>query len=636
MFAGILFLIVFFAIFYFIFFSKPPVHAGSIKEGKRSSAKETKVALPPVTYPKHTLLVVAGMVIAHQVFLFDTYFGIGWGIFAALASVALLLVAKKEQRTPLILSMTVATVIAAVGSTFRADGFIQSMNVAFVCVMLFLLVFFKTFEKISWNGIWLLKYGILMLPESIAHVFRVLQQSTSISAEAKKTSFSVMGVIKTSALTLIVLVVFIGILSNADSAFAQIIKDIWETAIARVLTGLLVAFVTVVLASMALRTKENEKFTFTFFSFWDVFMPVVAVAALFGLFLFIQYRYLFGNPQDLALLNLTYSEYVRKGFIELMWASFIGSLLAYFVYMKNQVLKIEWERQALKAVNVIFAAELVLLVASAFKRNLLYIDAFGLTRVRVVGNYFLVWLVGTILLLLAMALWNKMRERHFLTGVWILTAVVMLALNVVNIDKVVFASSPKLDSTKDFFYLASLSEDIAAEWVPMVDEVEQQIVELEAKAREIAPLIAELEEQQGPGGIVQQQFTQAESDRLANAKLSLIALHERWERLDKKYGSATEVKEKYYAQDEELPDWLENQRRLSSAQWGERNGYMVMAQNKQLYTERIPALLERVKKIQEDTKQDFYQSEYRLLYDYKRPFVSTEIEYSPGRIDFSY
>lgn len=635
MLAGILFLVVFFALFYFIFFSKPPV-AASVegKPSKKGPLPAVKKEVVPVIYPRYTLLVVVALVIAQQVLLFETYFGIGWGIFAALVSVALLVVSKAQQRTPLIWSMTAATVVAAIFSTYWANGFIQSINIVFVCVVGFLLLFFKTFEKINWNGIWLLKYGILMIPELVAHLFRVIQSSTSSAVGAKKPLFSVMGVIKTVALTLIVLAVFIALLSNADPVFAQIIEDIWDTAVARVLTALLVAFVAAVFASMALKTKENEEFTFTFFSFWDVFVPVLAAGLLFGLFLAIQFRYLFGDHQDLALINMTYSEYVRKGFIELMWASLFGSLLTYFVYMKKQVLQIEWERQALKVVNVLFASELILLVASAFKRNLLYIEMFGLTRVRIIGNYFLVWLVLVALLLLAMTLWNKMRERHFLTGAWLVSALVVLALNVTNIDKLVFASSPKLDATKDFYYLANLSEDVAAEWKPMIGEIEVQIGELEQKGDQIAPLLDRLNDEQPEDSVEHQKFTQPEIDRLVNAKLALIALKERWEYLEKKYSSAADVKATYFANDDELPESLRQQRKLASLNWGEYRGYVVMNQDKALYTEQVPALLTRIDELQLVTRQDLYDAESRLMYDYNRPFVSTESRYRPSRMNF--
>lgn len=637
---GILFLVVFFALFYFIFFSKPPVTAASVAQSSKGALKGSSAVIKkeviPVVYPRHTLLVVAGLVIAHQVLLFETYFGIGWGIFAALASVALLVVTKPAQRTPLIWSMTAATVVAALGSTYWANGFIQSINVAFVAVVGFLLLFFKTFEKINWNGIWLLKYGLLMIPESIGHLFRVVQNSTSNAVGAKKPMFSVMGIIKTVALTLVVLAIFIGLLSQADPVFAQIIEDIWDTAIARVLTGMLVAFLTVVFASMALKTKENEEFKFTFFSFWDVFMPVLAAGLLFGLFLFIQYRYLFGGSQDLTTFNMTYSEYVRKGFIELMWASFFGSLLTYFVYMKKQVLTIDWERHALQVVNVLFTAELVLLVASAFKRNLLYVETFGLTRVRIIGNYFLVWLVGTALLLLAMTLWSKMRERHFLTGVWVLSALVVLALNLTNIDNMIFVSTPKLDATKDFYYLANLSEDVAAKWVPMVDEIEEQVKPIEEKGKKVALAVDSPAGSHTGDGIPaeEMQFTQPEIDRLVNAKLALVALKERWISLDKKYGAAKEVKDTYFADRDELPENLRQERKLASINLGERRGYLEMAQHKALYAERVPALLARIDELQQTTKQDLYDSEYRLMYDYKRPFISTDSEYSPRKMDF--
>jgi hypothetical protein len=622
---GFIILIVLFAVLYLVFFNSPVVseldeNGKMVPKSSSSSRKSVatkKVTLPPLVFPKQTLALVVTVVLAQQVLLYETVAGAGWALFIGVASVATFFLYQKKQRNWLVYSMVAAAIVGSLLATFRASGFVQVVNATFIGILFVLMVFFKTYQKIRWDGLWLLKYLLLLIPESIRHFFRVLSQTGSQGLKGKKAgSFSMMAVIKTVALTLVVLAVFVGLLSNADPVFAEIIRDIWDSAIGRVLTGLVATVAVLLIATFSLKTSEDEVFKLTFFSFWDVFVPMLSVGILFGLFLFVQSQYLFGGHQDLALFDLTYSEYVRKGFIELMWASLFGSLLTYFVYMKKELLSDEKQKQALKIVSVLFSVELVMLVGSAFKRNLLYIDTFGLTRVRIIGNFFLAWLAGAILLLLAMSLIKKMQEKHFLSGVWIVSIAVVLGLNVVNIDEIVFAASPNLEDVsdgkiKDYFYLANLSEDVASEWPNMVAEMEQQVASMEAKSALL---------------------TESELQRLANAKLATMSLQKTWERLDKKYGDAVTVKETYYPDVADLPENLQQERRLASLKVGELRGYEQMKQNQVVYTTTLPEILARIDRVLEvRPDQSLFEFENTLLYDYRRPFISTDLDYYPQR-----
>src|SRR5690606_14477966 len=99
------------------------------------------------------------------------------------------------------------------------------------------------------------------------------------------------------------------------------------------------------------------------------------------------------------------SQYVRKGFIELLTATFFGGLLSYVIaLMSHQEEKKEksWQLQGL---NTVLIVELGFLLGSAWKRNAMYMDVYGLTRVRLIGELFLLWLAGFLALLLLFSLW---------------------------------------------------------------------------------------------------------------------------------------------------------------------------------------------------------------------------------------
>ena len=118
---------------------------------------------------------------------------------------------------------------------------------------------------------------------------------------------------------------------------------------------------------------------------------LVLINILFGVFVFIQFRYLFGSSAFITQNELTYAEYARKGFFELLVVSGFATIIAQAIYRGYK---------HLKAMPVLYITALLLLIqtgiiaASAFTRLNLYQDAYGFTVLRLYTEWFILFLFG--------------------------------------------------------------------------------------------------------------------------------------------------------------------------------------------------------------------------------------------------
>jgi hypothetical protein len=101
----------------------------------------------------------------------------------------------------------------------------------------------------------------------------------------------------------------------------------------------------------------------------------------------------------------------------------------------------------------------LVMLASAFQRLLLYEDAFGYTQLRIYSHLFMVWL-GCALLWLLAVLW--LRNHTFAIGALVATLGFMVTLNLINPDALIarqnlarYRATGKLD----LGYLITLSDD---------------------------------------------------------------------------------------------------------------------------------------------------------------------------------
>ncbi len=127
---------------------------------------------------------------------------------------------------------------------------------------------------------------------------------------------------------------------------------------------------------------------------------------LFTVFLGIQARYLFGGSAALQAFDLTYAEYARRGFGELVTAVvlFLGLLVLADALTARPDARTERGFRLLAWATL---AAVALMLASAAYRLGLYVTAFGLTTTRFQVAVFMFWL----LVALALAAWTVRSPR---------------------------------------------------------------------------------------------------------------------------------------------------------------------------------------------------------------------------------
>ncbi|HWQ12435.1 MAG TPA: DUF4173 domain-containing protein [Roseiflexaceae bacterium] len=214
---------------------------------------------------------------------------------------------------------------------------------------------------------------------------------------------------------------------------------------------------------------------------------LLAVDTLFGGFMLIQAAYLFGGLDTLDRTGMTYAEYARRGFFELLTVAVLA--LGMLLGLAGLTRRGGRERLAFNAACGAMVALLLGLLASAFQRMLLYQAAYGFTHLRIYTLSFMVWLGLVLLLFLAALLRNE--PRVFTFGGLVSALVYLAALNLANPDALIvrenvarYQAGGELDAS----YLAELSADGTPELVaelPTLGGPEREIVAeaLERKRR---------------------------------------------------------------------------------------------------------------------------------------------------------
>ena len=177
---------------------------------------------------------------------------------------------------------------------------------------------------------------------------------------------------------------------------------------------------------------------------------------LFLAFVAVQFRYLFGGRALVeSRTHLTYAEYARHGFFELVA---VAALVLPLLLLADWALRRERRRD--HAVFAGLAATLVLLllavVASALERLWIYQQEYGLTELRVYATGLVLWL-GVVLLWFCVTVLRS-RRRSFAVGALVTGFAAVAALNVVNPDALI-ARTNVARPRVDVGYLARLSDD---------------------------------------------------------------------------------------------------------------------------------------------------------------------------------
>jgi len=121
------------------------------------------------------------------------------------------------------------------------------------------------------------------------------------------------------------------------------------------------------------------------------------VNLLFLSFMLVQLRYLFGGAEHvLATAGLSYAEYARQGFFELVVVAMLALPLLVLVTSVTRT-ETAGELRTQRALATTLIVLLLMLVASALGRMRLYEQMYGWSMDRVFATTFITWIAGTII-----------------------------------------------------------------------------------------------------------------------------------------------------------------------------------------------------------------------------------------------
>jgi hypothetical protein len=273
------------------------------------------------------------------------------------------------------------------------------------------------------------------------------------------------------------LLLFVALFAAADAAFAKIASDLfdWELDLGslpgRVALALVAGWLSAGLLAFVVhgRAPESEPVLGTAWQrrprlgAGEAITVLVALDLLFAGFVALQATYLFGGGDTLAATALTYAEYARRGFFELLAVAVaVGALI-----LALEAFVAQRSRMYLGAAIGLVVMTLVVL-ASAFLRLRLYQDAYGWTELRFYVLAAIAWLaIGAVGAVYAIV---TDRTRWLLHGMVVLSVAFGLAFNVIGPirfvaeQNVARALNPELVAPGgqhglDVWYLASLGDD---------------------------------------------------------------------------------------------------------------------------------------------------------------------------------
>ena len=265
------------------------------------------------------------------------------------------------------------------------------------------------------------------------------------------------------AVTAGLLLVFGVLFTSADAVFASYVPRLeLELLPGQVVVGLLVAVASATLAHLALAPPPWSGVRLPLgrpARLGEWLLPLVALDALVLAFVLVQLGGVLGGHRHvLGTAGLSYAEYARQGFAQLVAVTAL-TLVVVAVAARRAPRGTGRERLISRLVLGVLCVGTLGVVASALRRMDLYVEAFGLTRLRL----FVVMaevVLGVVLLLLLAA---GVRWR----AGWLPRAVVhvagagVLALALVNPDALIARHNltADLEVPVDTVYLAGLSAD---------------------------------------------------------------------------------------------------------------------------------------------------------------------------------
>ncbi|MFF3035621.1 DUF4153 domain-containing protein [Streptomyces rubiginosohelvolus] len=283
--------------------------------------------------------------------------------------------------------------------------------------------------------------------------------------------------LRTTAVAVVLLVVFGTLFASADAAFADLLGDLmpdvslgegpWRIFLFAL--GLAGALAAAYAAAAPVRWdgitvspgKPRGRVEWA--------LPLIVLNLLFAAFIALQLVVLLGGYEKVrAETGLDHAEYARQGFWQLLWATLLTLLVI--------ALALRWaprggsrDRTLVRAVLGTLCVLTLVVVASALRRMDLYVDEYGLTRLRISVAAMELWLGVVLVLILAAGVFGA---RFLPRAIAVSAAAGVLAFGLLSPDGLIAEQNVQRFEAResagiDIDYL----KDLSADAVPALDRL---------------------------------------------------------------------------------------------------------------------------------------------------------------------
>jgi hypothetical protein len=412
-----------------------------------------------------------------------------WGInatlwLASVAAVALTLPRVKSLALPQAQGRAwlFAAIAFSLMLTWRSSPVLQTVNIMAVFLCLGMVAFRTTASAISLAGITQFAANLVVstVQVFIGIVMLVARHLDWRSPATPSRSAHFLALGRGLAIAVPPVLVFGGLFASADVFFRDLLRDVVIVDPDDVVTHLALWLVFGWLAASYLwgallaerePVPETPRIGWLRFEFIEAGVVFGLVNALFLSFVAVQFRYLFGGADRVeSSSTLTYAEYARRGFFELVA---VAALVVPFLLLTHWLLPKGQRR--LHGFYAALAGVLVVLVfvviASALQRMRLYQDTYGLTELRLYTTAFMFWLIA-VFAWLAFTVLRGQRDR-FSFGVFVAGLAVVVGLNALNPDAFIVRRNAAIADERQFdsAYALGLSADSVPALVANFDNV---------------------------------------------------------------------------------------------------------------------------------------------------------------------
>ncbi|MFF1833072.1 DUF4153 domain-containing protein [Streptomyces sp. NPDC058231] len=285
--------------------------------------------------------------------------------------------------------------------------------------------------------------------------------------------------LRSVAVAAVLLVVFGTLFASADAAFADVLGDLipdvsvgevpWRLFLFAV--GLVGALTAAYTAAAPVRWDGITVRAGKARGRLEWALPLIVLNLLFAVFIAIQLTVLLGGyDKVMAETDLSYSAYARQGFWQLLWATLL-TLLVIAIALRWAPRGRAGDRTLVRAVLGALCLLTLVVVASALRRMELYVDAYGLTRLRISVAAVELWLGVVLVLIMAAGVFGA---RLLPRAVAASAAVAVLVFGLASPDGLIAEQNVqrfRSDHAIDIDYLRGLSADA----VPALDTLPEPL-----------------------------------------------------------------------------------------------------------------------------------------------------------------